>query len=67
MSVGLYVVRFFGSEGRNAKVGKSETAGNPTRVYPFVVFEGKDIQDLHVKNPPPVPEDQLIDDPAIRN
>jgi len=60
-------VRFFGTEGRNAKVGKPETPGSNT-IHNFLVFEGKNIQDLVVQpKKQPETESAMMGDPAIRN
>eukprot|EP00466_Bigelowiella_natans_P016210 jgi/Bigna1/88403/estExt_fgenesh1_pg.C_310141 len=66
-TVSLRDVRFFGTEGRNDKVGKREVPGN-NMVYPYLSFEGKNIQDLTVQKKEESPSpDPMLEDPAIRN
>ncbi|KNC96681.1 uncharacterized protein SPPG_07894 [Spizellomyces punctatus DAOM BR117] len=64
-TVALENVRSFGTEGR--KGNPAEELPPSDEIYPFVVFRGSDVKDLHVMNAPakaPAPS-RVPNDPAI--
>lgn len=61
----LYVVRSFGTEGRRGN--PAEELPPSDEIYPYVVFRGADVKDLHVMTapakaagPPKVPNDPAV-------
>ncbi|KAI9104100.1 Scd6-like Sm domain-containing protein [Phlyctochytrium arcticum] len=65
-TVALENVRSFGTEGRLGD--PAEELPGSDEIYPYVVFRGADVKDLHVMNAPaeePAPPARTLNDPAI--